>query len=162
VSAGDRLTQLRALVDRLERLPASTRRDWMLTEARARMVDVETGEPPRAMRPLAADPPSDSPKPPPRRTAGTGPPKRPPERRAPTAEKRRGVVGSPVAPPVAKANAPPVDVGDEPRIARPESSADSLGTGEVLWLEDSPADDSASADERGDANPYPWRRGLRG
>jgi hypothetical protein len=135
----------------------------MLTEARARLVDVETGEPPRAMRSLAAAPPAESPEPPPRRTAGAGPPKRAPERRAATAEKREGDVGSPVTPPVAKATAPPVDAGDEPLIARPESSADSLGTGDVLWLEDSPTDDSASAGERGGgANAYPWRRGLRG
>jgi hypothetical protein len=135
----------------------------MLTEARARMVDVETDEPPRAMRPLAADPPSDSPKPPPRRTAGTGPPKRPPERRAATAEKRRGAVGSPVAPPVAKEKAPPVAVGEEPLIAGPETRADWLGPDEVLWLENSPTDDSASADDGdGGANAYPWRRGLRG
>ena len=52
VASGDRLTQLRALVDRLERLPASTRRDWMLQEARSRMVDVETGDKPRPMRTL--------------------------------------------------------------------------------------------------------------
>jgi hypothetical protein len=127
------------------------------------MVDVETGEPPQAMRPLAADPPAESLKPRPRRTAGAGPPKRPPERRAATAEKRRGVVRSPVAPAVAKAKAPPVDVGDEPLIAGPESSAHSLGTDDVLWLEDSPMDDSASVDDGdGGANPYPWRRGLRG
>jgi hypothetical protein len=127
------------------------------------MVDVETGEPPRAMRPLAADPPAESPKPPPPRTAGAGPPKRPPERRAATAEKRRGVVGSPVAPPVAKEKALPVDVGDELLIAGPESRADSLGSDEVLWLENSPMGDSASADDGdGGANAYPWRRGLRG
>src|SRR3954469_2484164 len=44
----DRLKRLRTLVAKLERLPASTQREWMLTEARARMVDVETGEVPRA------------------------------------------------------------------------------------------------------------------
>ena len=58
MSIDSRLTRLRALVDRLERLPASTpRRQWMLLETRARMVDVETGEAPRAMRPLVADVP---------------------------------------------------------------------------------------------------------
>ena len=127
------------------------------------MVDVETGEPPRAMRPLAADPPAESPEPPPRRTAGAGPPKRPPEHRAATAEKRGRDVGSPAASPVAKEKALPVAVGDEPLIADPESSADSLGPDEVLWLENSSMDDSASADDGdGGANAYPWRRGLRG
>ena len=47
-----RLAQLRALVARLERLPASPRREWMLEATRARMVDVETGFPPETMRPL--------------------------------------------------------------------------------------------------------------
>ena len=50
-----RLAQLRALVARLERLPASPRREWMLEEARARMVDVETGFPSETMRPLDAE-----------------------------------------------------------------------------------------------------------
>jgi len=43
MAAESRLAQLRALVARLERLPASPRREWMLEAARARMVDVETG-----------------------------------------------------------------------------------------------------------------------
>ena len=60
---GDRrLLRLRALVDRIERLPASPRREWMLQEARARLVDVETGDEPRPMRALqeasgASEPP---------------------------------------------------------------------------------------------------------
>jgi hypothetical protein len=52
--ADDRLTRLRTLVAELERLPASPERAWMIAEARARMVDVETGERPRgALRSLA-------------------------------------------------------------------------------------------------------------
>src|ERR671916_781798 len=58
MSRDDRLTRLRALVDELERLPASARRDWMLSETRARMADVETGDATGAMRPLAEDPPT--------------------------------------------------------------------------------------------------------
>jgi hypothetical protein len=50
----DRLTRLRALIDRLERLPVSAESEWMLREARARMVDVETGERPAGLRPLAS------------------------------------------------------------------------------------------------------------
>jgi hypothetical protein len=57
VSIESRLTRLRALAERVERLPAAPRRQWMLSEARARVVDVETGEAPRGMRPLAADAP---------------------------------------------------------------------------------------------------------
>jgi hypothetical protein len=38
-----RLEQLPGLLDRLERMPASADRDWMLGEIGARAVDVETG-----------------------------------------------------------------------------------------------------------------------
>src|SRR3954451_9717403 len=51
----DRLEQLRALLARLERMPASAEREWMLGEVRARAVDVETGEKPAAMRALSGD-----------------------------------------------------------------------------------------------------------
>jgi hypothetical protein len=47
----DRLEQLREMLGRLERMPASGDRDWMLNEVRARTVDVETGALPAAMRP---------------------------------------------------------------------------------------------------------------
>jgi len=50
----DRLVQLRSMLDRLERMPASPHRDWMLSEVRARAVDVETGVAGR-MRPLPGD-----------------------------------------------------------------------------------------------------------
>jgi hypothetical protein len=46
----DRLDQLRGLLDRLERVPASADRDWMLAEVRKRAVDVETGVAPAPMR----------------------------------------------------------------------------------------------------------------
>jgi hypothetical protein len=52
LSADDRLTRLRSLVAQLERLPASPKTEWMLAQARARLVDVETGETPQALRPL--------------------------------------------------------------------------------------------------------------
>jgi hypothetical protein len=48
----DRLTQLRVLMERLERMPASPDRDWMLAEVRSRAVDIDTGIAPRPMRPL--------------------------------------------------------------------------------------------------------------
>jgi uncharacterized membrane protein len=51
----DRLQQLRALAVRIEGMPASAERDWMLGEVRARAVDVETGAEPAAMRALPAD-----------------------------------------------------------------------------------------------------------
>jgi hypothetical protein len=45
-----RLDRLRALAGRLERLPASAERDWVIKEVRARAADVETGDASRAMR----------------------------------------------------------------------------------------------------------------
>jgi hypothetical protein len=56
VPADERLARLRELVAQIERLPGSTRREWMLTEARARIVAVETGEAPQPMRSLEAMP----------------------------------------------------------------------------------------------------------
>jgi hypothetical protein len=50
-----RLDRLRALAGRLERLPASAERDWVMQEVRARAADVETGDPSRAMRAFNAD-----------------------------------------------------------------------------------------------------------
>jgi hypothetical protein len=51
----DRLDQLRRLLDRLERMPASAERDWMRAEVRRRTVDVETGMAPAPMRALPQD-----------------------------------------------------------------------------------------------------------
>jgi hypothetical protein len=51
----DRLDQLRALLDRVGRMPASADRDWTLSEVRARVVDVETCTPPTPMRALPPD-----------------------------------------------------------------------------------------------------------
>src|SRR3954454_12987001 len=51
----DRLEQLRGLLDRLERMPASADRDWMLAEVRGRAVDVETGVRPASVRALPQD-----------------------------------------------------------------------------------------------------------
>ncbi len=51
----DRLGQLRGLVDRLERMPASGSRDRTLADVRARVVDVETGTPTTPMRVLPPD-----------------------------------------------------------------------------------------------------------
>jgi hypothetical protein len=51
----ERLQQLRGLQARLERLPPPTDRDWMLCEVRARVVDVESGIAPAAVRDLPVD-----------------------------------------------------------------------------------------------------------
>ena len=50
-----RLARLRALLEQLERLPASEERDRMLREVRDRIVDVDTGVTPRAMLPVDSD-----------------------------------------------------------------------------------------------------------
>jgi hypothetical protein len=139
-----RLTQLRVLVDRLERLPASPRKEWMLQEARARMVDVETGYEPRPMRSLREEPAEPPPEPPGRRTGGDRAVKRPSATPAAAA-----------APPPAAPEPPPSrTVGWQPTAA-------TVFTDEVLWLEDPPGDTDAEAggDSKGIA---PWRRGLRG
>jgi hypothetical protein len=52
-----RLEQLHVLVGRLERLPASRHRDWMLLEVRARAVDVESDVPAAPIRRLDAEAP---------------------------------------------------------------------------------------------------------
>jgi hypothetical protein len=51
----ERLDQLRELLERLERMPASAGRDRTLAKVRARVVDVETGTPPTPMRALPLD-----------------------------------------------------------------------------------------------------------
>jgi hypothetical protein len=53
----DRLERLRELVSRLQCMPASTQRDWMLAEVRARVVDVEPASAPTPMRRLPQDEP---------------------------------------------------------------------------------------------------------
>jgi hypothetical protein len=135
VDPDHRLIQLRALVDRLERLPESPRRDWMLREARARVVDVETGDEPRPMRALREESEEPPQEPPGRRAGGDRAAKRPP-------------------PPTAPEPAPP-------RTARWEPTADTLFTDEVLWLGDPPADTAPEAGG-GSKGTAPWRRGLRG
>src|SRR4051812_36939027 len=53
----DRLEQLRALRDRLDRLPASPQRDRILTDVRGRVVGIETGMRRTPGRPLPDAPP---------------------------------------------------------------------------------------------------------
>jgi hypothetical protein len=143
--SADRLERLRMLVAKLERLPASTEQEWMLSEARARMVDVETGEVPRAFRPVDEAPPPDEAAEPIPKPAEAPPVKRLVKQRRPAA-----------AAPADAAPSPSVDAGPDRQDrrdheARPFDSIDGL-----LSLEDVPEDPPASADD------HPWRRGLRG
>ena len=171
MSIDSRLTRLRALVDKLERLPASTSREWMLSEARARLVDVETGEAPRAMRPLAADPPPPPPEPPPRSTAGSQPPRRAVAQRAQHAKPASKTPAEPrrIEPNTSAnggaASGLPVDeaVRDDTFVARPDASTVPLDIAEVLWAEDWQADGSpAAAAGAGGAGDPPRRPGLGG
>jgi hypothetical protein len=141
-----RLARLCALVDRLERLPASARREWALAEVRARMVDVETGFTPRAMRTLEPDPPTRPPEPPAARSMNGDAVRRPSSKRG--SQTRSGRAQRPLSPVEPPRPAPdPVD-----------AAAAALGTAGLLWLEDLAAD-TAGGPGNGAA---PWRRGLRG
>jgi hypothetical protein len=65
--ARTRVERLRDLVETIERLPVSPERDRLLSEARARAVDVDTGVTPRAMLPLREPAPAPARPVPPRR-----------------------------------------------------------------------------------------------
>ncbi len=136
------------------------------------MVDIETGEEPRAMRPPAADSEPRSAGQPRRSTARDDRVKQPAAHRShqakPTGE-------TPVEPgriePDASANqrqAPdlPIDdkaVTDHTFVAGPDPSTPPFGTADVLWAEDWQADVSPAAPAGDpDAKPRLWRRGLRG
>jgi hypothetical protein len=129
----DRLGQLRGLLDRLERMPASADRDWMLAEVRGRAVDVETGVRPASVRAL------------PQQQASAD--------HAIVAPKRARVrtprPAAPQAPP-----ARPVVVARTPVVAVRTSAVDLLEQGGLLCLGDPPAD--AGTPSR------PWCAGLRG
>ena len=152
MSVDPRLTRLRTLIDRLERLPASARRDWMLVEARARIVDVETDVAPRAMRALETHPTARAPEPRGTPTANGRASKRP------TSSDRPAGVDRGRAP---RQISPAERPRPRPEPAPVDASAATLGTDGLLWLEDLAADMSA---EQGDGSTAsaPWRRGLRG
>ena len=135
MNSEQRVRRLRELLAQLERLPASADRERMLREVRGRLVDVDTGVPPRAMMPVdaeetrAADPAP--------RTVRT-----PRSRiRVPAETDQRARAVPPPAP------AKPVD-------------ATGLDAPELLSLEDSaPAPRRDAQPER---RSRPWTRGLRG
>jgi hypothetical protein len=148
-----RLTRLRVLVERLERLPASARREWMVEEVRARMADVEAGDQPRALRTL--DEPS-PPEPPRSSPARDGRAVKRPSSKPDAPATRRGRVQ-----PEASAQEPPRSVPQPAPIAGPEPSAATLGSHELLWLED-PSRGGFAEPGDGSQGMAPWRRGLRG
>jgi hypothetical protein len=139
---GDRLTRLRALIARLERLPASAESDWMLREARARMVDVETGERTARMRPREVDPP----------------PPEAPRRRRDVAVKRPAAPRAAAPARTEAAAEQPLSIVPEPPV---DASAAPIGTDGLLWLDD-PARQADVSPAGDDGDLRPWRRGLRG
>jgi hypothetical protein len=153
----ERLEQLRALVVRLERMPASAERDWVLGEIRARAVDVETGEKPAAMRALPGDvaEPAEVPAAPevPRvkavETVPRPKPRRRPASRRPAARTAWGAPRVRLAVPTSTTS-----LAAPRRRAAHHSVVDLLEQGGELCLDDPPpVADGASR---------PWSAGLRG
>jgi len=129
-----RLARLRGLVVRLERLPESAQREWMLGEVRARMVDIDTGFPPQPLRRLREAEPA---------PATTRPAKRP------AAARPKPALDAGVQPLEAPPQESPHGAGETPVPVEPDH---------VLWLDDSTDTTGSPA-----ASDLPrWRRGLRG
>lgn len=162
-----RLEQLRDLVNRLERMPASRHRDHMIAEVRARAVDVESGVRPAPIRALKNEDEVEL-----ARQAAPAEPKNPtraddsrhairtrPDRPAPAPARPRG--GARPRPVTALSRVSIADVvasrtpAPEPNIG----TADFLEEGGVLNLDElSPSD----FEPRPHGTPAPWARGLRG
>jgi len=151
----ERLEQLRGLLDRIERMPASADRDWMLRAVRARTVDVETGVKPAALRALPQDeadaeiaaalasPVATADTMACRKPTRVTPARRATERAAVRAPRARRAL------PISRPSLPAVQ-----ERAGDESAVDLLGQGGVLCLGDPPA--AAATSNR------PWSAGLRG
>ena len=121
----------------------------MLQEARARIVDVETGAEERPLRALADEPP----------------PREPPPSRASDdrAAKRPSREPAPVVPPRARPQpgAPSRAAPPSTPVREPDPGAAELGDDALLSLDDQPGH---TVTETGDGSKgtAPWRRGLRG
>jgi hypothetical protein len=148
----DRLERLQGLVGRLERMPASAERDWMLREVRARAVDLETGVEPDALR---ARPGHEAQAETAARPSGLERPFKRPcvPHGTPMPVRRRAARATPAAARRATLPTAPRLVTPRPR-AEHETPVDLLEEGRVLCLDDAPA---ASA-----GPTHPWSRGLRG
>ena len=131
---GSRVQRLRDLVARLEQLPASEERDRVLAEVRARTVDVDTGETPRAMLPV-------------------DPVVLTPELLKPSPVARRADVVVPYQPQPARTVATQVPAS-VPEAEKLNELLRLLAVDEQLSLEDAPAPSSQA--------PRRWEQGLRG
>jgi hypothetical protein len=147
----DRLVQLRVLLERLEGMPASPDRDWMLAEVRSRAVDIDTGIAPRPMRPLESGTTLEPEAAPPKRAPKVAP------RTAAKPVQRR--VEPRVAAPAPRLEAPFWEA-TFPTPANPEDRVDLLALDGLLSLDDgAPATEPIDDEAR---STRPWAGGLRG
>jgi hypothetical protein len=142
-----RRKSLRELITKLERLPESERRTWMLAETRARVADIETGSSTAPMRPFDRGIPD---------AASALPPTRGPRPRA--HERRVAPVAPVAAAPRLRRTPAPATPTPTPRLPTAlgtpqDTSPRTLGDEDVLSL-----DDPESELPPGTS----WRRGLRG
>jgi hypothetical protein len=149
----DRLEQLRGLLARLERMPASAERDWMLGEVRARAVDVETGARPAAMRALSRDG-AESEIPAAPEASRIPAVKREPPPKPKPASRRPAARAAWSAPCAVRATPASRSLADARQRAAHESVVDLLEQGGVLCLDDQPVVAAAAS--------RPWSTGLRG
>jgi hypothetical protein len=140
----DRLHQLHGLLDRLERMPASADRDWMLAEVRGRAVDVETGMAPSPLRVLPQDELGAE------RAARTPPPPPAPSKPRPSAPARPAPAPRRERPVHVTARVQPGPV----RVPEHEDVVDLLAQDGVMSLDDPPSAVAGAS--------RPWSRGLRG
>jgi hypothetical protein len=137
MSSEHRLRRLKELLARIEQLPASSERERMLAEVRARVVDVDTGVTPRAMLPVDTVP----------TLPATDLDRRPRERRK----------SVPVTPPEAVSPSAARTTTAGLSAAEDREWLSLVATNEVLSL-----DNSAPLSSAGEHDRRPWTRGLRG
>ena len=163
VNSEHRLWRLRELLARIEQSPASSDRERMLSEVRARVVDVDTGVTPRAMLPVDLVPPL---------ATDPGPPTGPaPKANEGTRADHDG--GCPDGPRPRRTKAVPAAPNETVSASGARTNAVGLSaaedrkwlalvaTNEVLSLDDS-AQLSSAGEARVGHDRRPWTRGLRG
>jgi hypothetical protein len=146
-------------MDRLERMPASPDRDWMLAEVRSRAVDIDTGIAPRPMRPLESGTTLEPEAPAPKPVAKTAPPAPVP---APAKPAARRVAPRAAAPTVRRAPVAETPAWEAtfPAPKSDEERVDLLSLGGLLSLDDEvPATEPAEGERPANR---PWAGGLRG
>jgi hypothetical protein len=163
VSSEHRLRRLRELLARIEQLPASSERERMLGEVRARVVDVDTGVTPRAMLPvdliptLATDPTPPT-APAPKAVART---RADHDRRCRDGQHPQRSKTVPAAPPDAVSASGPRTTAVGLSAAEDRKWLALVATNEVLSLDDA-AQLSSAGEARVGHDRRPWTRGLRG